>query len=79
MLWAPILLVHLGGQDGITAYNIEDNELWKRHVVTAVSQVSAADGIVLDREMRPGGGEWEPSKIIAIENFGSRSKSAPQP
>jgi hypothetical protein len=41
LLWAPILLVHLGGQDSITAYNIEDNELWRRHVVTAVSQVSA--------------------------------------
>ncbi|KAM3406315.1 hypothetical protein ACQJBY_000415 [Aegilops geniculata] len=38
-LWAPVLLVHLGGQDGITAYNIEDNELWRRHVLTAVSQV----------------------------------------
>lgn len=40
VLWVPILLVHLGGQDGITAYNIEDNELWKRHVLTAISQVS---------------------------------------
>jgi len=39
VLWAPILLLHLGGQDGITAYNIEDNELWRRHVLTAVSQV----------------------------------------
>jgi len=39
VLWAPILLLHLGGQDGITAYNIEDNELWGRHVLTAVSQV----------------------------------------
>lgn len=37
------VLQHLGGQDGITAYNIEDNELWTRHVVlTAVSQVGAA-------------------------------------
>lgn len=26
-MWVPILLMHLGGQDGITAYNIEDNEL----------------------------------------------------
>ncbi|CAN6242230.1 unnamed protein product [Urochloa humidicola] len=42
LLWAPIMLVHLGGQDSITAYNIEDNELWRRHVVTAVSQVAAA-------------------------------------
>ncbi|XP_066337692.1 uncharacterized protein [Miscanthus floridulus] len=41
-LWAPILLLHLGGQDGITAYNIEDNELWKRHVLTALSQVAVA-------------------------------------
>ncbi|CAL4980603.1 unnamed protein product [Urochloa decumbens] len=38
-LWAPILLVHLGGQDGITAYNIEDNELWRRNVLTAWSQI----------------------------------------
>ncbi|EMS47512.1 hypothetical protein TRIUR3_06764 [Triticum urartu] len=38
VLWAPILLIHLGGQDGITAYNIEDNELWTRHILTSVSQ-----------------------------------------
>ncbi|CAN6211313.1 unnamed protein product [Urochloa humidicola] len=41
-MWVPILLMHLGGQDGITAYNIEDNELWRRHVLTAVSQVAVA-------------------------------------
>jgi hypothetical protein len=34
--------MHLGGQDCITAYNIEDNELWKRHVLTAVSQITVA-------------------------------------
>jgi hypothetical protein len=39
VLWTPILLMHLGGQVTISAYNIEDNELWTRHVVTAVSQV----------------------------------------
>ncbi|TKW08988.1 hypothetical protein SEVIR_6G061900v4 [Setaria viridis] len=42
VLWAPILLMHLGGQINISAYNIEDNELWRRHVVTAVSQVAVA-------------------------------------
>ena len=41
VMWAPILLLHLGGNDGITAYNIEDNELWSRHLLTAVSQVNA--------------------------------------
>uniref|UniRef100_A0ACD5UIU5 Uncharacterized protein n=1 Tax=Avena sativa TaxID=4498 RepID=A0ACD5UIU5_AVESA len=42
VVWAPILLMHLGGQDAITAYNIEDNELWTRHILTAVSQVTVA-------------------------------------
>uniref|UniRef100_A0A0E0Q6H5 DUF4220 domain-containing protein n=1 Tax=Oryza rufipogon TaxID=4529 RepID=A0A0E0Q6H5_ORYRU len=42
ILWAPILLIHLGGQDSITAYNIEDNELWMRHVLTALSQITVA-------------------------------------
>jgi hypothetical protein len=31
-LWAPVLLLHLGGQDGITAYSIEDNENWRRYL-----------------------------------------------
>jgi hypothetical protein len=42
VLWAPILLLHLGGQDGITAHSIEDNQMWKRHVLTAMSQVISA-------------------------------------
>jgi hypothetical protein len=42
VLWAPLLLVHLGGREGITAYSIEDNELWTRHTVTLVSQVTVA-------------------------------------
>ncbi|PVH61574.1 hypothetical protein PAHAL_3G065500 [Panicum hallii] len=42
VLWAPILLIHLGGQQELTAYEIEDNELWTRHTVTLVSQVTVA-------------------------------------
>ncbi|TVT96863.1 hypothetical protein EJB05_57941, partial [Eragrostis curvula] len=45
LLWVPILLLHLGGQDNITAYSIEDNELWRRHFLTAASQVSARNMI----------------------------------
>ncbi|XP_045089962.1 uncharacterized protein [Aegilops tauschii subsp. strangulata] len=41
-LWAPLLLVHLGGQDSITAYAIEDNRLWLRHLQTFGVQVLAA-------------------------------------
>ncbi|PUZ43978.1 hypothetical protein GQ55_8G050900 [Panicum hallii var. hallii] len=44
VLWAPLLLVHLGGRDEITAFDIQDNELWTRHThtVTIVSQVTVA-------------------------------------
>jgi len=42
VLWTSVLLMHLGGQVTITAYNIEDNELWKRHILTAISQVTVA-------------------------------------
>ncbi|KAL6885470.1 hypothetical protein ACP4OV_010249 [Aristida adscensionis] len=41
-LWAPVLLVHLGGQDNITAYAMEDNRLWLRHLQTLAAQVVAA-------------------------------------
>ncbi|XBI60637.1 hypothetical protein VPH35_041547 [Triticum aestivum] len=36
--WAPFLLVHLGGQDNITAYFIEDSQLWPRHLLSFVVQ-----------------------------------------
>uniref|UniRef100_A0A0D9YPS9 DUF4220 domain-containing protein n=1 Tax=Oryza glumipatula TaxID=40148 RepID=A0A0D9YPS9_9ORYZ len=42
VLWAPVFLIHLGGQDSITAYNIEDNELWARHAVAMSSQAAVA-------------------------------------
>ncbi|CAL4980045.1 unnamed protein product [Urochloa decumbens] len=42
VLWAPVLLIHLAGQEQITAYSVQDNELWRRHVVTLVSQVAVA-------------------------------------
>ncbi|RVW93522.1 hypothetical protein CK203_035040 [Vitis vinifera] len=36
--WAPFLLLHLGGPDTITAYSLEDNELWLRHFLALVIQ-----------------------------------------
>ncbi|XP_057790159.1 uncharacterized protein LOC131007024 [Salvia miltiorrhiza] len=33
LFWAQFFLVHLGGPDTITAYSLEDNELWLRHLV----------------------------------------------
>ena len=40
--WAPFFLLHLGGPDTITAYSLEDNELWRRHCLTLVIQVGVA-------------------------------------
>ncbi|GJS82357.1 calcium uniporter protein [Tanacetum coccineum] len=31
--WAPFLLLHLGGPDTITAFALEDNEFWLRHLL----------------------------------------------
>ncbi|XP_021749467.1 uncharacterized protein LOC110715205 isoform X1 [Chenopodium quinoa] len=41
-LWAPILLLHLGGPDTITAYSMEDNALWLRHLLGLLVQVLVA-------------------------------------
>ena len=37
--WAPFMLVHLDGQDTITALSRQGNEPWKRHLLGLVSQV----------------------------------------
>lgn len=42
VLWAPFLLMHLGGPDTITAYALADNELWSRHLLGLIGQVSVA-------------------------------------
>ncbi|KAK1354447.1 hypothetical protein POM88_047703 [Heracleum sosnowskyi] len=36
--WAPFLLAHLGGPDPITAFALEDNELWLRHLFSLFTQ-----------------------------------------
>ncbi|XP_019173643.1 PREDICTED: uncharacterized protein LOC109169243 [Ipomoea nil] len=36
--WAPFLLLHLGGPHAITSFNIEDNNLWHRQLLTLIVQ-----------------------------------------
>jgi hypothetical protein len=52
--WAPFLLLHLAGPDNITAYSLEDNKLWKRHLLTLVVQVLGA-GYVIYNHIAGGG------------------------
>ncbi|XP_062087853.1 uncharacterized protein LOC133794572 [Humulus lupulus] len=40
--WAPFLLLHLGGPDTVTAYSLEDNELWLRHLLGLGVQTGVA-------------------------------------
>ncbi|KAL6843320.1 hypothetical protein ACP4OV_027033 [Aristida adscensionis] len=40
--WAPFLLIHLGGQDTITAFSMEDNNLWLRHLLNMMVQIVLA-------------------------------------
>ncbi|XP_039158502.1 uncharacterized protein LOC120288525 [Eucalyptus grandis] len=40
--WAPFLLLHLGGPDAITAYALEDNELWLRQLARLCVQAGLA-------------------------------------
>ncbi|TKY51754.1 hypothetical protein E2542_SST23273 [Spatholobus suberectus] len=45
-IWAPFLLVHLGGPDTITAYSLEDNELYLRHLLESIYQLAVAGYVV---------------------------------
>ncbi|KAJ7963273.1 DUF594 family protein [Quillaja saponaria] len=45
--WAPLLVLHLGGSDTITAYSLEDNELWRRHLLGLPVQVLLATYVVI--------------------------------
>ncbi|BAS87811.1 Os04g0153000 [Oryza sativa Japonica Group] len=47
--WAPFLLLHLGRPDNITAYALQDNQLWLRHLQILVVQVLGAGYVVYKR------------------------------
>ncbi|WVY96596.1 hypothetical protein V8G54_028747 [Vigna mungo] len=46
IIWAPFLLLHLGGPDTIIAYSFEDNELWLRHLFGLISQLIVAAPVI---------------------------------
>ncbi|EEE68020.1 hypothetical protein OsJ_25991 [Oryza sativa Japonica Group] len=56
LFWAPFMLLHLGGQETITAFSMEDNMLWKRHLLTLATQVGLAAYVV--------GKQWQGDKQL---------------
>ncbi|KAI8537818.1 hypothetical protein RHMOL_Rhmol09G0053300 [Rhododendron molle] len=47
VFWAPFLLLHMGGMDTITAFSLEDNELWMRHFFSVIIQAVTTMYILL--------------------------------
>ncbi|KAI9085135.1 hypothetical protein K1719_032951 [Acacia pycnantha] len=45
--WGPFLLLHLGGPDTISAFALEDNELWRRHLLALIFQLVTAAYVFL--------------------------------
>lgn len=65
--WAPFLLLHLGGPDSITSYALEDNELWWRHFLGLVVQVSVA--VLIFLESLPSPRLWIPAILVFVAGF----------
>lgn len=46
LLWAPFLLLRLGGQETMAAFSMQDNALWKRHLLSLATQLPMAVYVV---------------------------------
>ncbi|KAL5551466.1 hypothetical protein UlMin_001642 [Ulmus minor] len=76
VFWAPFLLVHLGGPDPITAFSLEDNELWLRHLLGLVAQVLATVYVFI--QTVPGNRLWIPTLLmflVGIIKYTERTRS----
>lgn len=60
--WAPFLLLHLGGPDTITAFSLEDNELWIRHLLSVTVQVVAVGYVFI--QALPNRQFWIPTVLV---------------
>lgn len=75
-LWAPFLLLHLGGPDTITALALADNDLWLRHALQLTTQVivtlyvfGRAFGSHRHVGRSPLGGLLVPSLLMFMDGF----------
>ncbi|XP_059436473.1 uncharacterized protein LOC132169457 [Corylus avellana] len=62
--WVPFLLLHLGGPDTITAFSLEDNALWRRHLVGLLSQLAAT--ITVFSQSFPKNKLWVPTVLVFV-------------
>ncbi|KAH7514861.1 hypothetical protein FEM48_Zijuj11G0135400 [Ziziphus jujuba var. spinosa] len=67
--WASFLLLHLGGPDTITAFALEHNEFWLRHLFGLILQFENTVGDFEDPNAQP------ESEMVTECNFNLASKS----
>lgn len=65
LFWAPFLLLHLGGQETIAAFSMEDCALWKRHLLNLATQVTLAVYIV-GKQWRGDRGLVAPTALVFV-------------
>ncbi|KAF0901337.1 hypothetical protein E2562_000221 [Oryza meyeriana var. granulata] len=58
LFWTPPLLLHLGSQETIAAFSIDDAMLWKRHLLGLVTQVALAIYIIAK--------SWHPNEQLLV-------------
>ncbi|KAI4978830.1 hypothetical protein ZWY2020_015583 [Hordeum vulgare] len=72
LFWAPFLLLHLGGQETMTAFSMEDNALWKRHLLSLVTQVPAATYVVTKQLSGDNNERWLVLPMVLVFVAGTR-------
>ena len=74
--WAPFLLLHLGGPDTITAFALEDNALWLRHLVGLVTQFATT--VIVFGQSFPKNKLWLPTVLLfnaGTIKYGERTRA----
>ncbi|KAL4637089.1 hypothetical protein ACB092_03G055900 [Castanea dentata] len=64
VLWVPFLLLTVDGQDGITSFAVQDNELWLRHLIWLILQV-ATTGFVFFQSVHQNR-LWIPTLLLLL-------------
>lgn len=63
-LWAPFLMLHFGGTDTITAFALEDNQLWRRQIPSFLFQLVASLYVLI--LSLPRNVLWAPTLIVFV-------------
>ncbi|GLU15572.1 hypothetical protein SLE2022_320490 [Rubroshorea leprosula] len=63
-LWAPFLLLHLGGPDTITSFSLGDNDFWIRHLIGLMLQVNST--VYVFFQSLPQNKLWLPTFLLLI-------------